>query len=895
MASVTWTATTNGTWSNGANWSLPAGPQSGDNVSISGTTGLLGVAYAAETLAIQSLSTTNTALTIASGTLHVTQGYNLGGTLALSAGLLALDAGAYGNTITGAVALSGGTLALAGGSLLTGTSLTQSGGTLLISRGALDDQAQSTTLSGLVSGGGQLRLDGATTIIGTHCVLSNGSVLVGNSTVFLNENLTYANAFTLSQAGTLNLGTSTLTLSGLSDLEGTVSNSTLALSGTGHLNLLTLENGATAAISGTYSQSGGITLGALGTGTLEILAGGTLREVGNSYITNNDLGGTLNNAGTLIKTGGNGVSGATNISALLVNTGTIDSAVGTIAFYGPSNGATSTLGGTIAGAGTVAFDTGNFLIASNALALTTSHLVLTQSAAITLTANALTYAGDYAQSGGTLIVGVPGNIGGSTLTLSGLTALDGGLLKGTGTVLCSGAVHLGNQMSLEGNLSFDFGTATSGSQTVSQTGTILFGNEMDAITLARVGTSEAWMLEGNASILGSNGTITNTGIFEKASGGGTSLVQSNLLNFGTLEANTGVLSLSGGGTLGGNVTGPGALDISGGNLVFGQAATAGAGGGETVSSALTLTTGELILDGGQIQVAQNLAYGGGFSQESGTLALDSYNTYNSTGTVTGSGISTLTLNGITSLASGAIEGPGALIINGAAVLNQGPYPVNQLGLLQGAQLTVNGATEQAGTLALTGGSASPTLTIGATSVYTLDQNAAIGAPNTSVVGTVVVNGTLSASADGLNTVTANVVDAGSIRVANGDLSFIGTLSSTGTGAISISSGGTLELNTSNIITTAVSFGAGGGVLSLAAPSSFESTIGGFARGDIIELQGFAFANLTPSFANGAATGKVLTLTESNGQSITLNFGSTQSLSSLTLYEGPHGGIALVHG
>ncbi len=886
MASVSWTATTNGTWSAGTNWSVATGPQSGDNVSITGSLGLLGVTYAAEALTIQSLTTSNTALSVASGALTVTQGYNLSGTLAVSAGMLTLDAGNYGDVISGALALSGGTLALAGGAVVGGNSFNQTAGTLVLTRGTLLDQSQSTTLSGTVTGGGQLALDGLSTTIGTHCALSVGSVAVDNTTVFLGENLTYAGGFTLSQGGTLNLGTSVLTLSGLSDLEGTVSNATLALSGTGHFNQLTLENGATAAITGTYNQTSNVNLGQVGTGAIDILAGGTLREVGNSVITNNTLGGTLSNAGTLIKTGGNGVSGETQIQASLVNTGVIDSAVGTIAFFGPSNGYTSTLGGTLTGAGTVAFDAGNFLIASkgtaSALTLTASHLLLSQSAAITLTSSALSYAGDFAQNGGTLIVGVPGTTGGSTLTLTGLTALDNGLLKGTGTVLDSGAVHLGNGMSLEGNLSFDFGTASSAAETVSQTGTILLGNELDAITLAKVGAAETWALEGNASIQGTNGTITNTGLFEKASGSGTSIVQSNFLNTGTLLAASGVLNLSGGGTLGGAVTGAAALDISGGNLVFGALSSA--------APSLALTTGELILDGGQITLDQNLTYNGDWSQESGTLALATFNAVSNGVTTTAD--TTLTLNGITSLASGAIEGPGAVVINGPAVLNQGPYPASQLGLLQGAQLTLNGATEQAGTLQLTGGSASPTLTIGATSTYTLDQNADIGTPNAGVVGTLVVAGALSASADGTSTVTANVINSGSIHVASGDLSFIGTLS--GAGTIAISNGGTLELNTSNTITTGVNFGAGGGVLSLAAPTAFDSTIGGFASGDVIELQGFAFGGAAASFANGATSGKVLTLTESNGQSLTLDFSSTQSLSSLTFYEGPHGGLALVH-
>ena len=865
MASVSWTATTNGTWSNGANWSVPGGPLAGDDVSITGSAGLLGVTYNTASLSIDSLTTSNTSFDVTAGTLHVTGGYTLGGTLVQGAGLLQLDAGNLGDTITGSVALSGGMLALEGGATLQGGTLTQTGGTLSILRGVLTDNDASTTLTGLVSGGGQLLLEGASTILAQGLVLSTGSVNVQNGNVYLYENLTYAHTFTLQQAGTLNLGTSKLSLTGLADLEGTVANSTLALAGTGHLNQLTLENGATAALSGTYSQTGAVNLGQLGTGIVSIAAGGVLRETANTTITNTDSGGTLVNAGLLIKTGGNGVIGSTQIMASLINTGTIASSIGTIAFSAPSNGATSTLGGTITGAGTVALEAGNFALASSSANLTVAHLLLAGSASATLTSNSLTYGGDYAQTGGTLIVGVPGQ-GGGSLTLLGPDALDSGLLKGTGTVMFDGAVHLGGGMALDGNLTFDFGASTAA--TVSQTGTIQLGAELDAITNATLSATESWLLEGNAAILGTNGTITNRGLFEKASGGGTSTVQNNFNNIGSLVVASGVLNLSGGGVLGGTVGGAAALDISG-DLAFGGTLS---NGGAAVP-ALTLTVGELLLDGGQIQLNQNLSYGGGWSQESGTLALGNQDT--------------LTLTGITSLASGAIEGPGAIVIDGAATLNQGPYPLQQLGLLQGAQLTLAGATEQGGTLALTGGSGAPTLTIGTTSTYTLDQGASIGTPGSSVVGTLNVAGTLAASADGTSSVVAFVNDTGTIKVANGDLTFMGTL--TGAGSLTISSGGTLELDTSNTITSAINFGTGSGVLSLDNPNDFHSTIGGFASGDVIELQGFAFANLTP-----VVSGDTVSLTETNGQSITLTFSTTQTASSLAIYEGPHGGIALVH-
>ncbi len=867
MASVSWTASTSGTWSTASNWSVATGPEQSDDVSIPGTFGPITITYNAGNLSIDSLSTNGTGLSVTAGALGVTNGYSLTGSLSESGGLLRLVAGNYGNVVNGSVSQTGGTLAFVGGGVLQGSSFSQgAAGNVVINRGSLIDQSGFTTLLGTVSGNGALVLSGPNTTLGQGFVLSTGAAVVQGGTVYLNENLTYGGDFTLSQAGTLNLGTSTLTLTGESSLNGIIASSALNLSGNGHFNGLTLENGTLLSLSGTYSQTGQINLGQTGTGTLSIGTAGRLRITGNDTITNSSLGGTLINAGTLIKSGGNPVNGTAAIYATVMNTGTINASIGTIAFWAPSNGSTSTLNGTITGAGTVAFDAGNFAISSSSFALTTARTLLANSASMTLTASNMSYAGNFDQTGGTLVVGVPGPIaGGSTLTLTGLDAFDGGLLKGTGTVLCSGNVNLDNNMALEGNLTFGFGydsssnTSSSLAATISQTGTIQLGAELDAITLANIGANESWLMKGPSSILGSNGTITNYGLFEKQSGAGDSLVQDNFVNTagGTLVANSGMLTLSGGGTLAGSVTGSAALDITG-SLVF--------------ANGLSLTTGELILDDGQIALQGNLAYTNDWAEEGGTLAL---------------GGNTLSLSGITSLESGVIQGPGLVTVSGPAVIGQGPNVGQPFGLVQGAQLLLEGNTEQHGTITLTGGSVAPTLTIASGATYTLDSGADIGVPNSSVVGTFVVAGTLVAAGAGLSVLTAAIVDNGVIRVSNGDLSFIGPLN--GSGGVNISNGGTLELNDTSAVHNAIGFGAGGGVLSLLHPTAFQSTIANFTSGDVVELQGFAFSNITP-----VINGNSVTLTEANGQSMTLNFNTAQTASSLMIGEGPHGGLALIH-
>lgn len=882
MASVSWTASGSGTWSQGANWSTGAAPMAGDDVTIDPTSsGNDTVTYgpgSTAALTLDSLNVLNAAFDFVSGTLAVANGYEFSG-LSVGGGAITLGDASLGY-ITGSVSLTGGATRLIGNAELTQGSATQTAGTLQIDHGTLTDLDSTSNFSGTIQGNGGLVLESANVSLLSGFGLKVASTTIATGNVSLNESLSYANDFTLAQAGTLNVLGSTggkanaLTLSGLSSLNGVIANSVIDLTGRGHFNGLQLENGSLLNLTGTYSQLGLINLGLSGTGTLDVGSTGVLRLTGNNIIYNSSQGGTLINSGTIVKTGGNPVNGQENIYATVVNTGVINVGLGTVAFWAPSNGATSTLGGTITGAGTAAFETGNYAISNtgstSSLTLTTERVLLTDSATITITTvGSLTYAGQFDQTGGTLVVGSPGQAGGN-LDLTGIDALDGGLMKGTGTVLCSGPLNLGGAMQLEGNLTFHFGTGSSFG-TVSQTGLIYLGSETDAITSAVVSPGETWLMKGGATIYGSNGTITNAGLFEKISGAGggsgTSTIQNSFVNLSgaTLAVDSGVLTLSGGGSLGGTVTGTNSLDISG-NVTF--------------ATGLALTVAETILDNGQITLqsptsgTSNLTYSNDWSQAGGTLALNGQ---------------TLTLDGITSFEFGAIQGSGTVVVNGALTLNQDPEAGTPIGLQQGSVLVVNSTAEQGGTLSMSGGSVAPTLSIGTHGVYTLDSGACIGTPLSSVTGSVIVGGTLVAANPGTSTLTANVVDNGMIKVADSELNFIGPLS--GTGKIAISEGGIVDLTGGGSNTGGITFGAGGGTLELLQPGSFHETIFGFASGDTIELGGFSFLG-DPKISDPTG-GKTVTISE-NGNSITLTFATSQTASLLVLGEGDHGVLSLYH-
>jgi hypothetical protein len=858
MASVSWTQTTSGSWTTPTAWSTGADPLTGDDVSIS-TASTVTVTYNTGTLSIDSLITGASDTLLVSGGLLENEGngYQLSGAVDVTGGTLRLIGGGdYGGSFYNNLTVSGGSLYLVDNAAASGGTLTESGGTITINKGVFNDSENAGSLTGTVTGGGEWYVGGGTTTLNSGFVLSAHTVDFANGEVFLREALTYAGNFSL--AGTLDMNGNAVTLNGRSALDGDVNGGTLTFNGPGSLNGLVLDNGALLKLTGSVNQTGGIQLGgSTGTGTLNVGSAATLRITGNDTIIEGPSSGYLINAGEIIKTAGGSNSGTTFISVPITDTGIVDAGVGTIDFDGPGGGANSTLTGTLMGGGTVAFSNGDYVLGSSgtSLALDSHRLIFdgaVSSTNVTLT-NVGTYGGNLEQTGGLLLF--ENNL---TLTSTSITALDGGELKGTATITDNGSLTLGSGMALDGNLSF----ALNGN--VDQTSGIYLGNETDSVVQVTLAAGHSWTLEGNSFITGNYGTITNNGTFARLDGSQDVTVQSTLFNNGELDVDSGTLSLIGQGALGGTVAGSAVLDLS---------------GQFTLENGLALSVGELILDAPaqvndvQASLAGNLTYSKNFAQEGGTLALNGY---------------TLTLGsatGVTSLEAGAIVGNGEVVVTGAA-------SITSVALQQGGILQFNGATEQTGNVTLTGGSSAPELSIGAGATYTMENGLSIGGANGSVVGTLVVGGTLVAAGPGTSTISAAIADNGKIEVSHGQMIFLGPLS--GTGAIMVSAGGILSLDNSETISTGVTFGAGGGSLYLQDPTDYAGTVGGFASGDSVELNGFAFTDGTNE-ASLTVNGKDVTITSpGGGSSLTLTFSTTQTTSSLTLGVGSHGGLALIH-
>ena len=768
MASVNWTASTGGTWNTPGSWSNNADPQTGDDVSINTPNSSITVTYTTGSLNLDSLYTgSNDTLDVTGGTLATQgNGYKLYGALDISGGTMRLVGSTFGNGLGGLIGnnltQSGGTLHFVNDSTIQNGIFAQSAGTMVIDHGALNDQDATGTIGGAISGAGEFILSGGgTTALAAGAGIATGAFSIQNgTTLFLEEKLSYARQFSLS--GTLDLNGNTVSLAGHDTLQGDINGGSVTLSGTGHIGGLTLENGATLDITSTINQTANLQLGGnTGTGTISVAAGATLRVTGNDAVSQGNSAGLLVNAGTIIKTGGGLVAGAMVISDALTSTGTITAAVGMIDFNGPGNGVESTITGTLQGAGSLAFTNGDYILGGAAgLALDSHRLEFTGNTSSTnvTIASALSYGGIWEQSGGLLLFE-------NNLTLSGTTDFAGGELKGTATITDSGPLALGNGMQLEGNLTFIL------NGNVDQTGGVNFGDISDSVDQATLTAGHTWDLEGSSSINGAFGTITNLGTFVKENGASNDQVSSNLFNTGAILVESGTLSLSGNGTLAGTVGGAGVLDVSG-QFAF--------------ANGLALSVGELILDsqGNDVQatLGGNLAFANIYAQEGGTLALAN---------------NTLTLSGTTSLDGGAILGSGELLVTGQAV-------IGNFTLAEGGDMQFNAATEQDGNLLLTSGSTAPTLSIGPKGVYTLDNGAAIGGSNNSIVGTVSVAGTLLAGGASTGTIAASIVDTGTIQISHGQMAFLGPL--TGKGEVLLTAGGTLDLANNFATSTGITFG-----------------------------------------------------------------------------------------
>jgi hypothetical protein len=531
------------------------GATSLDNGVVSGS-GTLQVAGAT----VYSYAVEGSAKLINTGTLTITDyiydGYNSGDTSnidnAKTTASIVLSDDAYiydGNS--GATLTNAGLLDKASGA---GTSVVQpsvtSTGKIDVAAGTLRLSGATNSISGSIIGAGTLELNAGSDTLAKSLVVTVGSLLFDGATVNLGGALTYAGSLQQS-GGTLALSGNDLTLSGPFNFTGGYisGTGTIATSGVTTVTGGALSGSMVLQNSGTLVQSGSWYVGynSGDTAELENLAGGTLRIENNTTLYGQGAD-AVNNAGTIVKTGG----AAAQIDASLTNTGSVTISAGQLNI----DGTTNTLGGDFAGAGTLDLYEGTDAI-SGGTTLGVAALTI-YDAAVTL-GGAETYAGNYAQTGGTLA------LGGHVLTLSGDATLGGGTTNTSGTLALSGQTSILNGWAAEGSVVLaNSGTITSASYWY------LGYNSTDTASLKNA--AGATLLLGTGEIYGQSGdNIVNAGTIAKTLGGaGAGYIETALTNTGTISVTQGTLSFLG------VVSGDGKFVAgSGTELSFGLAASGG--------------------------------------------------------------------------------------------------------------------------------------------------------------------------------------------------------------------------------------------------------------------------------------------------------------------------------
>ncbi len=254
MTDYSWTIGVDGDWSDSGDWDNGVPSGSTDAVSIAAAGNYTVSINSDEGFAVGSVSLDNAGTTLAvSGTLTLSNGFNIAAGAISGAGFLFVNGGSIGGgtvsvanqSISGAVTLS---------SALTDTgavALGSSGSdTLALGANTLTLTGKGSTVAGSLSGTGMLALAGGTQALnaGVDLGMSNLSMSGGDS-LAVNTSLTYAGAFTQASGTALAVASGEiLTLTGIATLSGSV-NGAVNVTG-GALVLDTAGGGATLGLSG---------------------------------------------------------------------------------------------------------------------------------------------------------------------------------------------------------------------------------------------------------------------------------------------------------------------------------------------------------------------------------------------------------------------------------------------------------------------------------------------------------------------------------------------------------------------------------------------------------------------------------------------------------------------
>src|SRR5262245_5484713 len=438
--------------------------------------------------------------------------FNSTGTVDVQAGSLTLGAG---GTSSGSFTLAAGTVLGVGGTynLQAGAAVTGPGVVQVSTFNALNVLG-SATIQNLTLAGGTVTATGG---LAVQNLSLNGGNLTGPGTVTVNGQLTW-------------------TSGNMSGTGRTVLNGPSAISG-GFFSMLdgrTVDNAGTA----TVAPNDSITFA--NAAVWNNLAGSTFVLQGTGSVGNFFAGAAqFNNAGTLRKTG---VAGASTVGVALNNTGTVEVAVGTLNLTtGSSSGTFNLAGGTVLNAG------GPHTLNAGATATGPGTVQVATFNSLTVAGSAsvqnLTLAGGTVTANAGLAVqnlALNGTLTGTgTVTVNGAFTWTNGTMTGTGRTVLNGTSSLagGFFSMLDGRTVDNAGTASLVNNSITFRNNAVWNN-------LAAGTV---VFDGNSSFgnFFATGQVNNAGLLRKTGPAGTTAsVGIPVNNTGTIQVDTGTLSLS---------------------------------------------------------------------------------------------------------------------------------------------------------------------------------------------------------------------------------------------------------------------------------------------------------------------------------------------------------------
>jgi len=426
----------------------------------------------------------------------------------------------------------------------------------------------------------------------------------------------------------------------------------------------------------------------------------------------------------------------------------------------------------------------------------------------------LTYSGAFSEDANDPFV-----LSGGNLVLSGAATFTGATVDGSNFLYTEGTTTVSG-LTIGGTVEWENTNAVNQSG-----GNVTLGDNIPADEAILYNTPKATydILDNSGIGLGAStlSYISNTGLFEKTGGTGTSVIAPSFSETatGTVTVASGTLSFSGHvNSFAGAITGAGTLQL--------------AGGGDSINSGAVISVANLSISGSgtNVTLGETLTYAGGFSEAAGdTLAL------------TGGA---LVLTGVhDAFSGGTVDGSKFLYTEGTTAVSG---------------LTIGGTVEWENTKSVNQSGGDVTLgdnmpadeailynTPKATYDILDDSGIGLGASTASYIN----NTGLFEKTGGTGTsaIAPAVTNTGTIEVTAATLDVQAAV--TGTGSDKVSGASTLEFDsTVSSSTTVGSQNIGftaGGTLDLTDPTAFWGEVSDFAAGDTVELLGsWAFSSIS---------------------------------------------------